>query len=312
MFGYVRPRTDRLGEAEMDAYRAAYCGLCRALGKQYGFLARFLVNYDMTFLYLLRAGTRAPAATARCWCPARCCGKKRCALDQESFIPVAACTVILCVQKLRDNIRDEGFLRRLPYRAMDLVFRRAYRKAARRLPAFAALTADQLEVLHSLERGNCPSLDAVADAFARIVAGCAADLEDPALQRPMEQVLYQTGRFLYLADALDDLRADCEADAYNPLRFRFSPHNGALSPADLDYLTQLTDASVNLAGAALALLPLRSHEALLENTLYLGLPSVFAAVKAGRFRARAGLPRRNTENRHSSKTGESTAERRDT
>ena len=46
MFGYVRPRRDQLAEADLDAYQAAYCGLCRALGKRYGFFARFLVNYD--------------------------------------------------------------------------------------------------------------------------------------------------------------------------------------------------------------------------------------------------------------------------
>lgn len=286
MFGYVRPRRDRLPQAELDAYRAAYCGLCRALGKEYGFAARFLVNYDMTFLYLLRAAVSAPAETARCWCPARVCGKKTCALDPEGFAAAAACTVILCYEKLRDDVRDEGFLKSLPSRFFSRVYRRAYQKAARRLPDFAALTARQLAALRALEAAQSPSIDAVADAFAQIVSGCAADLEDPALRRPMEQVLYHTGRFLYLADALDDLKTDCETGAYNPLRFRFDLENGALSPEDQTYLTQLTDSSVNLAGAALALLPLRANGPLLENIVYLGFPSVFEAVKAGKFNSR--------------------------
>ena len=58
MFGYIRPRRDTLLVRDYDRYRAAYCGLCRALGKRCGFAARFLVSYDMTFLYLL---FRAPA-----------------------------------------------------------------------------------------------------------------------------------------------------------------------------------------------------------------------------------------------------------
>lgn len=289
MFGYVRPRIDVLAAEEMDAYRAAYCGLCRALGKQYGFRARFLVNYDMTFLYLLRSGVRVRAEAASCWCPARGCGRKVCTLDPDGYETVTACTVILCVEKLRDNLRDEGFLRSLPYRFLRLLYRRAYKKAARRLPAFAALTADQLSRLRTLEAAQSPSIDATADAFARIVAGCVADLEDPALRRPMEQVLYQTGRFLYLADALDDLREDCKHEAYNPLRFRFAPNQGELSEQEMDYLTQLTDSSVNLAGAALALLPLQTCDRLLENTVYLGFPAVFAAVRAHKFRAKAGL-----------------------
>ena len=286
MFGYVRPRRDRLSQGELEAYQAAYCGLCRALGKRYGFLARFLVNYDMTFLYLLRASAAAPAETARCRCPARICGRKACAMDAEGFEIVAACTVILTVEKLRDNIRDEGFFRALPYRLLDRVYRRAWRKAASRLPAFAALTRVQLTKLHALEEAESPSIDAAADAFARIVAGCVGDLEDQSLRRPMEQILYQTGRFLYLADALDDLKKDCEKNAYNPLRFRFSVENGTLTPEDQIYLTQLTDSSVNLAGAALALLPLRSHEKLLENIVFLGFPAVFSLVKAGKFNSR--------------------------
>ena len=42
---------------DYDRYRAAYCGLCRALGKRCGFAARFWSAIDMTFLYLL---LRAP------------------------------------------------------------------------------------------------------------------------------------------------------------------------------------------------------------------------------------------------------------
>ena len=287
MFGYVRPRRDRMTEAELAAYQSAYCGLCRALGKGYGFAARFLVNYDMTFLYLLRASAAEAVPARACWCPARVCGKKPCIADREGFDTVAACTVILCGEKLRDDIRDKGFLRSLPARLLLLVYRRAWRKAARRLPAFAALASEQLRALSALEAARSASIDAVSDAFAKIIAGCAADLEEPALRRPMEQILYHTGRFLYLADALDDLREDCRRDSYNPLRYRFELRDGAMQPEDLDYLAQLTDSSVNLAGAALALLPLRAYDALLENIVYLGLPTVFAAVRAGKFQSRA-------------------------
>ena len=77
MFGYVLPRRDRLSEEAQVRYHAAYCGLCRALKLEYGFAARFLVNYDMTFLYfLLREGV--PACPGRCFCPARPWCRKAC------------------------------------------------------------------------------------------------------------------------------------------------------------------------------------------------------------------------------------------
>ena len=298
MFGYVRPRRDLLKQEDFEAYHRAYCGLCRALGKQFGFRARFLVNYDMTFLYLLRAGVLPPCETARCWCPARVCGRKDCAMDAPGFAPVAACAVILSYEKLRDNLRDEGFFRGLPSRLLCLLFRRVYRKAAQQLPDFAALCGRQLSALHELESGKSPSIDATADAFAQIVSGCVADVGEEALRRPMEQVLYHTGRFLYLADALDDLKKDWEKDAYNPLRYRFDLTDGALREEDRAYLSQLIEGSVNLAGAALELLPIRAYGALLENIVYYGFPSVFSAVKAGKFQARASLwqKKRNNDN----------------
>lgn len=288
MFGYVRPRTDKLPEERLAEYRAAYCGLCRALGKQYGFFARFLVSYDMTFLYLLRSADRPACPAVRCHCPARLGGKKPCAADPDGYAEIAATTVILCRHKLEDDIRDSGFWKRLLSRMLKCVYARAYRKAKRRLPAFDALAKRQMERLAALERENSPSMDAAADAFAVLIRGCAGELPENIL-RPMQTVLYQAGRFVYLADALDDLAEDCEKNRYNPLRLRFSPENGKLTDEALDYLAQLTDASVNIAGAALNLLDLQCHTEVLENILYLGLPAVFAAVRQGSFHAKDKL-----------------------
>lgn len=286
MFGYVRPRKDELKIRDYQSYRAAYCGLCRALSWKYGFLARFLVNYDMTFLYLLRSAFRDPAPQKACHCPARICGKERCICDDAGYDRVAAYNVILCWHKLRDNVRDNGFFRSLPYRFAGLLLRRAYRKASAELPDYDRLAGEELERLSRLEAEKSPSIDATADAFARLTAGCVSDLRDETVCRPAQVILYQLGRFIYLADALDDLAEDCRRDSYNPLRFRFSPENGVLRTEDQEYLTQLTDTSVNLAGAALELLPVRTHRSLLENIIYLGLPAVFAAVRRGEFKHR--------------------------
>lgn len=88
MFGYVLPRRDRLSEEAQVRYHAAYCGLCRALKLEYGFAARFLVNYDMTFLYfLLREGD--PACPGRCFCPARPWCRKAC-LPEDGAMRYAA------------------------------------------------------------------------------------------------------------------------------------------------------------------------------------------------------------------------------
>ncbi len=286
MFGYVRPRRDALSQADSDVYYEAYCGLCRAMGREFGFRTRFLVNYDMTFLYLLRASLKPPVQRKKCWCPAKMCGRKSCLCDEEGYRKVAAYNVILCYHKLLDNIRDGGFFRRLGCRIAKAGLRRPYRKAAKMLPEFRGLTVSELEKLQRLEQARSASIDATADTFARIIAGCVSDYQDSALRRPAETLLYQIGRYIYLCDALDDLKQDLKDGSYNPLIYRFRPKDGGLQPEDLEYFSQLMDSSVNLAGSALLLLPMKTHGALLENIVFLGLPTVVAAVKAGKFHAK--------------------------
>ena len=52
MFGYVLPPQD-LPEEELNRFRRAYCGLCHTLGRRYGTAARFILNYDFTYLAIL-------------------------------------------------------------------------------------------------------------------------------------------------------------------------------------------------------------------------------------------------------------------
>lgn len=55
MFGYVRIYKPELKIKDYEIYKAAYCSVCRALGRHYGVIARGLLSYDATFLYLYRA-----------------------------------------------------------------------------------------------------------------------------------------------------------------------------------------------------------------------------------------------------------------
>lgn len=69
MFGYVRPSDGHLTAEDKQRFQAAYCGLCRSLGRRYGLAARMILNYDLAFLAMLLS--REPECpTAHCRCPA--------------------------------------------------------------------------------------------------------------------------------------------------------------------------------------------------------------------------------------------------
>lgn len=285
MFGYVLPRKDKLAPEDFRRYRAAYCGLCRSLKARYGFRARFLVNYDMTFLsFLLEDG--APQIE-HCFCPARPWCKKECLARSDAMDICADMSVLLSYWKLRDAERDGKRLRRMAARLALRFYRRSYEKAASLHPRENALFEEKLVLLHRLEDEKCPSLDRTADAFAGLLKGCAAELPEGGERRAAELLLYHVGRFLYLADALDDQEKDEKSDSYNPLRYRFALQNGKLRPEDKAQLIETIDASVGLAASALELLSPRADGAILTNIIYYGLPAVLHSVAQGTFRKRS-------------------------
>ena len=256
MFGYVLPRRDRLSEEAQVRYHAAYCGLCRALKLEYGFAARFLVNYDMTFLYfLLREGV--PACPGRCFCPARPWCRKACLPEDGAMRYAADLSVLLSWWKLLDARRDSRGPRRLAAKAALLLYRRSYRRASARHPALDAAFGTELARLQALEDEKSPSIDRTADAFASLLRDCAAHY-DGRERRPEQLLLYHVGRYLYLADALD--------------------------PADRAQLLETIDASISMACSAMELLDGRRDRELLSNILYFGLPAVLHAVAEGTFR----------------------------
>lgn len=282
MFGYVLPRKDKLSPEAAVRYKAGYCGLCHTLKQRYGFRARFLVNYDMTFLYFLLQEEKQDANP--CPCPARPFCKKACLTDDPVMDYAADMSILLMYWKLRDALQDGGFFRRIGARLALAFYRRCYTQARDRHPETDAFFARQLDRLQHLEAECCPSLDRPADAFAALLRGCAAFEPDEKLRRMLELLLYHVGRFLYLVDALEDLPKDAHKGTYNPLLYRFHPVEGKLTDEDRALLTDSLEASISLAASALELLPPRADQEIVHNIIYYGLPAVLYAVADGSFR----------------------------
>ena len=285
MFGYVLPCKGRLSDEEFTRYKGAYCGLCQGLQRGYGFLARFLVNYDMTFLYFLLQKEQE-ACLESCFCPARPFCKRQCMPDSEAMAYVADVTVLLSYHKLRDAVADSRGFKRLGARLALLLYRPAYKKAAALRTGEDASFRKELDRLAEYETRGCGSIDRAADPFATLLQACALFEEDATRRRVLQLLLYHVGRFLYLADALEDLPKDLKEGSYNPLALRFTLSEGKLSEEDLEALKDTMEASVDMAASALELLNTGANRKLLENIVYYGLPAVLKSVSTGTFRKR--------------------------
>ena len=194
MFGYVRPSVQDLPEGELNRFRTMYCGLCHTLSRRYGQAARFILNYDFTYLaILLSDGAAGTEHSGRCYTsPIR----KRPYLESTAAMELAADeSVILAYWQLRDGIADHAGSAGLKYRAGAQLLESAYRKAAAFRPAFDEAVRCQLQLLSGLERENAPSMDQAADTFAVLLSSAAAELENRTRQRILEQILYHLGRW---------------------------------------------------------------------------------------------------------------------
>ena len=283
MFGYVRPSDRRLTEEERETFRAAYCGLCHALGASYGPAGRMILNYDLTFLAMVLS---EGGGTCEKRCAVHPFRKRRCACGDAAMDTAADMSVILTWWQLRDGVADHGFLRGLKYRLAVWLLTPAYRKARRCREDFDRQTEAHLTQLSALEKARCPSLDAPADAFASLLAGAAAGEPDEKRRRVTEQLLYHLGRWVYLVDAADDLKEDLKTGSYNPLVLRFRVQDGALSEEDRQQLAGTLDGSVRAMAAAFELADFGVYAPVLRAAVYEGLYIVGAAVLNGTFHRR--------------------------
>ncbi len=285
MFGYVLPPLGELPQEEAERFRRAYCGLCHTLGRRYGPAARFILNYDFTFLAILlsEGGPRA-VDSRRCFASPL---KKREFLEPDSAMELAADeSVILAYWQLRDGVADHDWLHGLKYRSLSAVLEPAYRKAAAARHGFDRRTREQLALLGALELEKCPSMDRAADAFAALLGAAAEELEDPVRRRVLGQLLYHLGRWVYLVDAADDLKKDAESGNYNPVALRFGLEDGAWTAESRHEFAQTLDHSIHMCATAFELWDFGEWQPLLERTLYTGLFHVGKAVLDGTFRRR--------------------------
>lgn len=279
MFGYVRAITDRLPSSEQERYEALYCGLCRSIGTRYGWASTAFLSYDIVFLVLLTAGS--DALFSECRCPVRPWKKRACWQNSPAIDAAADKSIVLTWWQLQDKIIDGSLKERAGGRASCTLLHGAYRKATARCPEFDAVVRACMEQLRAMELQNAPSLDRPADTFARILQA-AGENESGPRGSAVSQILYHVGRWIYLADAWDDLEEDRAGGTYNPFLARY----GTEAEAHRDEARQTMDTSLGIARTAFSLLDWGEWEPLLNHILAEGLPAAEEAIFSGQWKKR--------------------------
>lgn len=272
MFGYVKPVKAELLVKEYEFYRAAYCGICRAMKRHTGTLSGISLSYDSVFLALVRMlfveDSEIGAEKRRCIAHPL---KRRPMLKENSAIEYTArAFAILTYHKIYDDIHDERGLRRLAAGTARPVLSQARRRAS--LPTLARAVSLKLCEISGLENSGCKSADKPAGLFGELLGEIFAHgLADEDRLVPYE-VGYHLGKFIYCADAAEDYAKDAQRGKYNPYVLMYE--GKALTDENKQSIKCGLLLECKKIESAVNLLPFGARatiENIINNIIYLGL-----------------------------------------
>lgn len=278
VFGYVKPFKPHMRICEFETYKAVYCGLCKTLGKNYGFISRMTLSYDFTFLALmaLAVNDESPAEVEPQRCVAHPWRKTPCLKTPDGLEYTAAAAEILIHNKIKDDAADKKFFGRTGAKLMLWITDKAYKKARDKYPELAEYVSEQMKRQSKLEKDNCKSIDRASEPSSNILSKIAEGLSENAdEQRLLRRFGYLLGRYVYIADAFDDVEKDFRTGGFNPLIWG----HPTINDLDLPGVQKRTEDSINFTLGALAdayvQLDIKRFKPITDNIVYLGLKNVF-------------------------------------
>lgn len=274
MFGYVTACKMELKVKDYEKYKAYYCGLCKAIKKQYGNLPRLVLNYDMTFLAVLLDSLEEKNIkfkAERCFIHP---SKKRMIVTENKALDYAAFSnVALAYYKLLDNVKDD---KELKSKFFSVFLGHYLKGGSEDLQNEKKLIENNLNDLSILE--NFPkdkTLDQFSHVFAELTAHIiTAYIKNQDKESHLYKLGYNLGKWIYIIDALDDLEEDMKKNKFNAINSSFNKEN--LPYAEfLKTIQNRIDfvlvACASKCASSLKELQIMKNKDLLENILQYGL-----------------------------------------
>lgn len=260
MFGLVTASMGELSKEQQKRYNAVYCGICRSIRQREGQLCRLGLHYDMAFLALVLMSLYEPEEKEGSNVCLTHPLKQKPWVDNDCIAYAADMNVALAYYKALDDWQDE---KKHTAKWMAGVYGRRMEQLQARWPRQCAAICDCIARLSELEGEDCPNPDTPANVFGELMAELMVWRQDQ--WEPYLRLMgHYLGRFIYLADAAVDYRADVKKDKYNPLR-----HVG--QGEDLKLWEEYLVLAVAGCTDAYERLPLVRDKGILDNILYSGI-----------------------------------------
>ncbi len=213
MYGYIVPQKSTLMMSDFVLYRSFYCGMCCQTGELYGNLPRFTTNYDFAFFSaLMHDYAQADVVIEERPCILN--PKKKAILRPNPLLEkIAAANILLSYQKANDGVIDGDGIK---YRAARHALKKPFRKAKELCPEVWKAIDDAYKKQREVENSRVCSIDRAADPFANLMRELPGLVLGVKTDDNLKGLCYNIGKFVYLADALDDIVDDVKHGRYNP------------------------------------------------------------------------------------------------
>ena len=286
MFGYVTPLKPELKIREYEFFRSYYCGVCMHIKENFGNLPRLTLNYDMTFLGLLLDGLHKESPQIKFQrCMAHPLKNKPMIISNKSLEYTAAMNVSLVYYKLLDDVNDDKSLKS---KVESLMLSPYKRKFNRNVTKVNDIIEENLNELSRLEKNkNFNSIDEISHPFALIVAKILEmypeNFEDDSenLRYELYNLGYALGKWIYLIDAMDDLKEDIEKKKFNPINFLYNKNNKSYEELLIEIKPRMEFTILNCGyncRESLDKLPLKRNREILKNIISLGMMDKYEKI----------------------------------
>ena len=213
MFGYIHPDSPYLFKKDETLYKAMYCGMCKSIGAGCGNFPKSALTYDMAFMSALLhniADCDVKIEKRRCFL--HLFKSRPMVREDEISILLGCVNTALAYYKLLDDKTDGD-----KKGAFAFAYKRGYRRALKRHPRVAEIIKECMEEQRRLEQAGCKIIDAACEPTAQMMKELSAYVLGGYSTDATAALNYDIGKWVYLADALDDYDKDVKKGRYNVL-----------------------------------------------------------------------------------------------
>ena len=269
MFGYINPDRPNLFVKDEVLYNALYCGMCKSIGKGCGSFAKTALTYDTAFLSaLLHNIANCDVKIEKKRCALHLIKRRNVAKPDDISILLGCVNTALAYHKLLDDKRDgerKG--------ALAFLYKKGYKRALKRHFALAEIITESMQSQKELEERGCAVIDEACEPTATLLEKLSEYILGEYSTPDTKKLCYAIGKWIYLADALDDYDKDVKKGRYNVLYKAFCAPTKEQAVAghgeEINFIFNSLFADMR---CSLASIKFHYNHDLTDNVILLGIP----------------------------------------